>query len=296
MIQYLEQYIDRISNIERKSRNTIKAYRADVIQFIEYFQKSEKVDLKFEKHDMLDFLHDLRNQGISHRSIARKISVLKDFANFLIDSKIASEDNLFGLISLSNPKFDKVLPKIIDFETFCSVIEFIKTDSLFYKKIWQKKRDIALICLLYTSGMRISEALSIEKKDFLQTTEFIQIKGKGGRYRMSPILDIANIEIRDYLELCPIDRDFLFISNNGSKYSARIFQKNLENIRRTLNIGEFLSPHCLRHSCATELLKNGGQIRIIQDLLGHASLKTTQLYTQVAKNQIFTDYIKIMND
>ncbi len=290
-----EDYLNNLQFLEKRSEKTIKAYKSDISQFLLYLNESE-IDFHIvTKDDLMSFFEQLKDSGVGPRSLARKISCLKSFANFLIESGIYTEKQLFYILNLHHPRFEKFLPKVASFEVILKVIEFIKNDESFYKKDWEKLRDISLIVMLYTSGMRVFEALSITKKQFLSHQGFVNIIGKGRKERIIPILPICDEYIGKYLSLCEFSRDYLFISSSGLDFPARIFQKNLEYIRRALGIGEFLTPHCFRHSCATSLLDNNAQIRKIQELLGHSSLRTTQNYTHVSNQKMMFDYDKIMN-
>lgn len=296
MEQILKEYLDELGFVKRKSEKTIKAYDCDILQFLRHI-KEKKVDIKNVKKDILmSFFEKLKDEGVTSRSISRKISAITSFTKFLIEKKLLSQEEAFFILNLRRPKFNKILPKIASLEVILRAIEVVKSDQNLYQNKWEAKRDIALIVLLYTSGMRISEALSVTKKQFLSHNGFVLIIGKGRKERFSPIVEIVDSLIKDYLKSCPHDCEKLFISKTGVNFSCRLFQKNLENIRRASGIGDFLTPHCLRHSCATVLLENDGGIRKIQELLGHSSLKTTQGYTQVSNKKLTIDYNKIMNN
>jgi len=293
---FINKYIQYLDNFRKLSQNTISAYKIDILQFFDYLKSINQEINTINKDEIRKFFEKMYDQNIISRSIARKISCIKSFASYLIHHGNFTPEDLKNIVNLRQPKIPSRLPKAEEFSVILKIIEYIKSnDCKIYKQIWQKYRDIALIILLYTSGMRLSESLSILKKDYLESIDFIKILGKGNKYRMIPLINIAKVSIDKYLEFCQFNEQHLFISNTGIKYSPRIFQKNLENIRKNLNLSDNITPHCLRHSCATALLSNGGQIRKIQELLGHVNLSTTQIYTKVNQTKIISEYDKIMN-
>ncbi|QED23180.1 tyrosine-type recombinase/integrase [Candidatus Deianiraea vastatrix] len=288
-------FIEFLKNFRNFSHHTISAYTIDLVQFETYLLSISKNMNTVTKDEIRDFFAKMYDDGVVAKTIARKISCLKSFARYLINHNHYEAFELKNIINIRLPKLGSRLPKAENNEIIEKIISYINQDFSIYKQEWQKRRDIALVTLLYTTGMRISEALSITKAKYLENKGYIAITGKGGKERIVPIIDIASSKINNYLQICPFDRDFLFISNTGLEFSARIFQKNLENIRKNLNLSDSLTPHCLRHSCATAILENGGQIRKIQELLGHKSPSTTQIYTKVSKEKIAMNYSKIMN-
>jgi integrase/recombinase XerC len=151
------------------------------------------------------------------------------------------------------------------------------------KKSWVQKRNLALLYLLYGCGLRISEALSITKKHLVDKST-LTVMGKGKKERLIPVLGIVSQSIANYLEELPHDisnEDMIFVGDRGSPLRASAFQRDLKQARINLGLPQTITPHALRHSFATHLLKNGGDLRVIQELLGHSSLSTTEIYTEV---------------
>ena len=186
---------------------------------------------------------------------------------------------------IKTPKIGKYLPKAVDEVDINKIISAINDLK---KPEWEKKRDLALTTLIYGCGLRISEALSLRKLDLLSGDSLI-LKGKGGKERMVPILPIIQKRVKDYLDLCPHkveNKDLVFLGTKGGLYHGRTFRKLLSDLRRVLNLSETITPHAFRHSFATHLLESGGDLRMIQDLLGHSSLSTTQRYIKVDRDRL----------
>ena len=203
--------------------------------------------------------------------------------NYLKFSSLKNEQYKFGYTEiqlLKNPKIPKSLPKPISESQIDQLIEQLVKVS---KKSWVQKRNLALLYLLYGCGLRISEALSITKKHLADKTS-LTIMGKGRKERLIPILEIVSRSIEDYLKELPYQTsqdDLIFVGDRGAPLKASAFQRDLKQARINLGLPPTTTPHALRHSFATHLLKNGGDLRVIQELLGHSSLSTTQIYTEV---------------
>ena len=192
---------------------------------------------------------------------------------------------------ISSPRRAKVLPKALDVDDTFKVLETV--EKLASEK-WQGLRDVAILTILYGCGLRISEALSLNVGD-IGHNDFLKIKGKGNKERLVPLLPVVKEKINAYLAACPYDikpGEALFLGARGERLSPRIVQRTLEKIRGILGLPDTLTPHALRHSFATHLLAAGTDLRSIQELLGHASLNTTQRYTDVQIDKLQRDYQK----
>jgi integrase/recombinase XerC len=166
-------------------------------------------------------------------------------------------------------------------------LDYIK---YYRKNDWEVKRDMALLTLIYCCGLRIGEALNLTNRNFIQKDK-LKVLGKGKKERILYVLPIAIELINMYKKSCPYNTDiFIFYGNRGKKYQAAIFQKLIQNIRNFLNLNDNVTPHAFRHSFSTELLSNGVDLRVIQELLGHSSLKTTQIYTHIDSKKMIEDY------
>ncbi len=278
----------------RYSVHTLDAYSRDLaifLQFLEeFFNKvpSLKILQKADVRTFRAFLSNRNARYIEKSSTARELSSLKNFYHWLAKNQII--DNT-SLSIISSPKQGKILPKAIDVNDTFNVLEIVKD---FSKQEWQGLRDVAILTILYGCGLRISEALSLNMGD-INHNNFLKIKGKGNKERLVPILPIIREKIDAYLSACPYNiknGEALFLGARGERISPRIIQRNLEKVRRYLGLNDNLTPHALRHSFATHLLANGTDLRSLQELLGHASLSTTQRYTDVQIETLKKEYSK----
>ena len=289
-----QDWLSNLKNIKGLSDNTLEAYKIDIIKFI-YFLRNylgndpSLNDLrKLTNNNFRGYLAEQKNLGISNISIARQISSLKSFFNYLI--KIKKIDNS-PILNLKGPKQKKSLPRHIIADL---AIEVIKEAKNIDDEKWIGQRNQTILILLYGCGLRISEALNLNYSD-ITSNDYLIIKGKGNKERIVPIMDYIRDSIVNYIKVCPFEfsnSDPLFIGKRRKRLSPRIIQYALEKIRVSLSLPETATPHALRHSFATHLLENGGDLRTIQELLGHSSLSTTQKYTKVENSQLLNVYTK----
>ena len=287
-------WINYLSNIKKLSHNSVISYKNDLSKFFMFFQDyiEKNIGLKeiesIKISEFRSFLTYRRNSEISSNSIARNISALKSFFRFLIKNNKIKESSVFNLKS---PKLKKSLPRPINVDL---AIQVIKQAEEIEDEKWIGLRNKAILILLYGCGLRISEALSLNYDD-VQNEDHILIKGKGEKERIVPMMPYIKKGIENYLEACPkeiISGEALFIGKRFSRLSPRIIQYALEKIRTALSLPETATPHALRHSFATHLLDSGGDLRTIQELLGHSSLSTTQKYTKVETSKLLDIYKK----
>ena len=287
-------WLDYLSNIKKLSQNSVVSYKNDLSKFFIFFQDyiEKNIGLKeiesIKISEFRSFLTYRRNSEISSNSIARNISALKSFFRFLIKNNKIKESSVFNLKS---PKLKKSLPRPINVDL---AIQVIKQAEEIEDEKWIGLRNKAILILLYGCGLRISEALSLNYDD-VQNEDHILIKGKGEKERIVPMMTYIKKGIENYLEACPkeiISGEALFIGKRFSRLSPRIIQYALEKIRTALSLPETATPHALRHSFATHLLDSGGDLRTIQELLGHSSLSTTQKYTKVETSKLLDIYKK----
>ena len=289
-----QDWLSNLRNIKGLYDNTLEAYKIDIIKFI-YFLRNylgndpSLNDLrKLTNNSFRGYLAEQKNLGISNVSIARQISSLKSFFNYLI--KIKKIDNS-PILNLKGPKQKKSLPRPIIADL---AIEVIKEAKNIDDEKWIGQRNQTILILLYGCGLRISEALNLNYSD-ITSNDYLVIKGKGNKERIVPIMDYIRDSIVNYIKVCPFEfsnSDPLFIGKRRKRLSPRIIQYALEKIRVSLSLPETATPHALRHSFATHLLENGGDLRTIQELLGHSSLSTTQKYTKVENSQLLNVYTK----
>ena len=287
-------WLNYLSNIKKLSQNSVVSYKNDLSKFFIFFQDyiEKNIGLKeiesIKISEFRSFLTYRRNSEISSNSIARNISALKSFFRFLIKNNKIKESSVFNLKS---PKLKKSLPRPINVDL---AIQVIKQAEEIEDEKWIGLRNKAILILPYGCGLRISEALSLNYDD-VQNEDHILIKGKGEKERIVPMMPYIKKGIENYLKACPkeiISGEALFIGKRFSRLSPRIIQYALEKIRTALSLPETATPHALRHSFATHLLDSGGDLRTIQELLGHSSLSTTQKYTKVETSKLLDIYKK----
>ena len=287
-------WLGNLKEVRNLSDNTLISYKHDVKSFIEFISThtGSEVSIKYlndmKISDFRSFLSYLRNKDISSTSIARIISSLKSFFNYLLNINLIEST---VVQSLRTPKQKKSLPRPISSEL---AIETIKHAQDMEKEKWIGMRNKSILMLLYGCGLRISEALNLNFED-INENDYLIIKGKGNKERMVPLMDYVKNDIENYMHECPknfMKDDPLFVGKRLDRLSPRIIQYVLEKIRHNLSLPETATPHALRHSFATHLLNSGGDLRTIQELLGHSSLSTTQKYTKVETEKLYEAYSK----
>lgn len=280
---WLQRWHDKLLLQKRFSLHTLHGYFTDLRIFFDFmhFHLGEMVSLAslqdLTAQDIRSFLTSRVKEGVSKRSNARMLSTLKSFFKFLNQNGIETTQ---ALQVISSPRLEKLLPHPI-------AIEEAQALTSLESETWEGLRDQALFTLLYGAGLRISEALGLNGQDIseqVEDTQSLVIKGKGGKERMVPLLPQVLEKIAVYSKACPFDltsEEALFVGSRGARLNAGVAQKKLAKLKVQLGLPDSLTPHALRHSFATHLLASGGDLRKIQELLGHSSLSTTQIYTQV---------------
>lgn len=278
---------------ERKSSvHTLSAYSRDLSAFLEFLHKqlerpAEIDDLnKLVVEDFRKFLEYRINHGISHSSIARGMSTLRNFFRFLDRTGRGSNATIKAVRS---PKPKPPLPKPISVE---DSLDVIKAVSQLSDTPWISKRDVAIFTLLYGCGLRIDEALSLNNVD-KPDGDVMTVTGKGNKQRIVPILPIVCDAINVYIAARPFSEQPdkpLFVGARGGRLNAGVVQRQMRRVRQRLGLPSTATPHALRHSFATHLLSAGGDLRTIQELLGHSSLSTTQRYTSVDSKRLLEVY------
>jgi integrase/recombinase XerC len=238
--------------------------------------------------DMRAWMAQTRGQGVGARSLARKLSAVKAFYRWLAEREGFEAT---AVLSIRAPKFQKKLPRPLAVDAAHSLIDAIEIQS---DKPWVAARDVAVVTLLWGCGLRISEALSLSGADApLPAT--LRIRGKGGKERLVPVLPAAADAVDAYLRLCPYACEAdapLFRAIRGGPLAPGAIQKVMARARMQLGLPASATPHAMRHSFATHLLNAGGDLRTIQELLGHASLSTTQAYTGVDTARLMEVYAR----
>jgi integrase/recombinase XerC len=281
----------------RMSGETVEAYGRDVRQFLEFLADhfGRRVTLAMlddlATRDVRAFMARRRGNGIGGRSLMRGLAGVRSFARFL---ERQGKGRVGALSAIRAPKIEKSLPKPLAV-TPAKRLADTGLRAGEDREPWVLARDAAVLALLYGSGLRISEALSLKAKDVPapDAGDSITVIGKGRKPRMVPVLRPVLTLIAEYVALCPygLAPDHpIFVGAKGGPLSPRIIQLVMERLRGVLNLPETATPHTLRHSFATHLLGRGGDLRAIQELLGHASLSTTQIYTAVDTERLLEVY------
>jgi integrase/recombinase XerC len=292
----LARWRAQLSTERQLSANTVEAYERDVSQFLRFLSQHLGSEVT---HDLLSALQPLdvraflaarRSDGISSRSLMRMLAGSRSFARFLERDGKATVAALF---MIRTPKPGKTLPRPL---AVAAAKRMTETDPRAgeEREPWVLARDAAVLALLYGSGLRVSEALGLKRQDLSgERTETFTVTGKGNKQRMVPVLSRVVALIREYIALCPYDLPAegpLFVGAKGGRLSPRIVQLAMARIRGALGLPESATPHALRHSFATHLLAAGADLRSVQELLGHASLSTTQVYTAVDTDRLLEAY------
>ena len=290
-------WLDHLKSERHLAEKTREAYARDLKQFLAFLTGHEGrlADLemlaRLSPRDFRSFLVNRRRQGVASRSLARTLSALRVFFGFLERRGLAKND---ALASVSVPKTAHSIPKPVGQTQAREIVDQTRAGAAANAPEWTIARDTAVITLLYGSGLRISEALGLNKDEApIGARDILRITGKGGKTRIVPVLPLAQEAVERYLELCPRElapEGPLFIGQQGRRLSPRIIQLVMARLRGALGLPRSATPHALRHSFATHLLGSGADLREIQELLGHASLSTTQVYTEVDAQHLIKIY------
>ena len=290
----LADWLDVQKAIKGAADNTLTAYQADVTAFLAFMTDYHGAPsglgalARITTSDMRAWMANTRGNDVGARSLARKLSAVKSFYRWLSDREGFEPT---AVLSARAPKFQKKLPRPLAPDAARAVIDTVEMQA---RQPWVAQRDIAVITLLYGCGLRISEALSLKGAD-APLPPVLRILGKGGKERIVPVLDAARDAVDAYLRACPYPAEPtepLFRAVRGGALTPRPIQKVMEKTRMQLGLPATATPHALRHSFATHLLSAGGDLRSIQELLGHASLSTTQAYTAVDTARLMEVYEK----
>jgi integrase/recombinase XerC len=291
----LARWLRHLSGERRLSPKTVEAYARDVSQFLSFLSRhlGARVTLatlsRMKPLDVRAFMAARRADGISSRSLVRMLAGARSFARFLERS---GKSSVGALSAVRGPKMAKTLPRPLTIATAKRMTE-IESRAGEDREPWILARDAAVFALLYGSGLRISEALGLKRNDMRGDIDTISVKGKGSKLRMVPVLPQVTNAIAEYISVCPYDLPAegpLFVGARGGALSPRIVQLAMACMRGALGLPETATPHALRHSFATHLLARGGDLRAVQELLGHASLSTTQVYTAVDTQRLLEAY------
>lgn len=287
------QWLDHLAHERAAAANTIEAYARDLRQFLIWMKARVGHVPAVSDLGQLDarafraFMAARRKSGLESRSLARTMAALRAFFRWL---ESAETINNRAILQVALPKIGHSVPKPLTVDSAAHVALGEPTAA----SDWIGARDTAVLLLLYGAGLRISEALSLTVADApLPGRDTLVVSGKGGKERLVPILPVIQQAVARYMRLCPYPLSSegpLFLGAKGGRLSPRIIQLAMERLRGALNLPATATPHALRHSFATHLLSAGADLRQIQELLGHSSLSTTQIYTEVDRERLLKVY------
>ena len=285
LISKITDYLDFLENIKGLSANTIKSYQRDLIKF-SHFSEAANVDSfdMFTEEICSSWIADLFQQNVSARSIQRHISSAKGFFEYAQKNTLINSSP-FELIN--SPKSPNYLPNVLSPEDVEQLLNF-KPKNI------QETRDMAIVELIYSSGLRVSEAANVDLNDFEESGNFLRVLGKGSKTRLVPVGRFAKSAIDKWIKerkkISTID-GALFVNLRGGRISTRSIQERIKTLALMQGLPP-VNPHMLRHSFATHLLESSGDLRSIQELLGHSSLSTTQIYTRLDYQHLIKIYEK----
>ncbi|MCG0274599.1 MAG: tyrosine recombinase XerC [Thermosediminibacteraceae bacterium] len=282
----VDSFLNYIRAAKNQSENTLKAYANDLGQFLEYLEQnkiSETMTLKDVTHlDIRGFLAYLKEKGVDKKTIARKLSALRSFFKYLSSEGLVTED---PTRIIQGMKLPKKLPLFLYPAEIEALLSAPGKDVLGI-------RDKALMELLYATGVRVSELVSIKLKDVNMGANFIIVYGKGSRERVVFFGSKAAESLDEYLKksrpylVKNLSCEYLFLNKNGTRLTDRSVRRIIDKYVKKLSLNKNVSPHTLRHTFATHMLNNGADLKTVQELLGHVSLSTTQIYTHVTKERL----------
>lgn len=264
------------------SELTIKSYQLDLTDFFRFIESKKINYLTITNHDVRGYLKYLDSCNLKNSTISRRISTLRTFYNYLVDENIV-ENNVFH--NVKNPKLEKKLPNYLNYNEMEELLESIDistTEGL-------EKR--LLIEMFYSTGCRVSEMINVKISDIDFTNKTIRIMGKGSKERIVYFGDYASKYLDNYLSKVKCDK-YLFTNKKGEKLTINEVEQIVKDIMKHISIKTHVTPHTLRHTFATHLLNNGADIRTVQELLGHANLSTTGIYTHVSSDRLKDIYFK----
>ncbi len=288
----LERWLAELASVAGRSEKTVAAYRLDVHGFLEFLQGYEGETLgvsaisRLDTRTMRAWMAHERGRGLSARSLARALSAVKGFVAWMAEREGFDPT---GVLMRRAPRFKAKLPRPLEEDSARTLVDAVEQHA---RTPWVALRDQAVVLLLYGCGLRISEALGLRGRD-VPLGETMRIRGKGRKDRLVPVVPVARQAMDAYVDACPFEiegTEPVFRGVRGGALNPRQVQKLMATVRAQLGLPSSATPHAMRHSFATHLLNAGGDLRTIQDLLGHASLSTTQAYTAVDTSRLMEVY------
>jgi integrase/recombinase XerD len=290
MESYVNEFINYLAVERGLAQNTLESYGRDLRQFNTFLQNSQLDFIRNSNRDtILSYLNSLQVKGRAVSTISRNLAAIKSFYQYLVREHHIEKD---PAVNLESPKLEKKLPKIL---TITEVEELLKQPNAFQPT---GLRDKAMLELLYATGIRVSELISLNISDVNLDMGYIKCYGKGAKERIVPLGSIAAKCVQEYIGkgrpklVRTYEEPSLFVNHHGNRLTRQGFWKIIKKYALEASITKEITPHTLRHSFATHLLENGADLRSVQEMLGHADISTTQIYTHVTKNRLKEVYDK----
>ena len=282
---YLGKYEEYLKYELNYSEYTIKNYSIHVTKFFEYLDKKNLSYNMLTKDNIIDYLKFLDEQNYTNRSISLILSSLRSFYDFLIEEK-KLDSNIFKFVS--NPKLDKKLPNFLSYEEYRKIYDSIPEDNIL------NIRNKLIIEMLYATGMRVSELVNLKIENINFSDKSIRVLGKGKKERIVYYGQFAEIILDKYLKIRNSNNEYLILNNKGNKITVRGIEIIIEKLALSAAVKNNVTPHTFRHTFATHLLNGGADIKSVQELLGHSSLNTTEVYTHITSDYLKEVYLKNM--
>lgn len=290
MESYLNEFINYLAVERGLAQNTLESYGRDLRQYNDYLSNSHLDLIKnTDRNTILNYLRSLQSKGRAVSTISRNLAAIKSYYQYLMRERYIDQD---PAANLESPKLEKKLPKIL---TISEVEELLKQPNT---TLPAGLRDKAMLELLYATGIRVSELIALNISDVNLDMAYIKCYGKGAKERIVPLGSIAARCVQEYMNkgrsklVRTYDEPALFVNHHGNRLTRQGFWKIIKKYAQEANINKDITPHTLRHSFATHLLENGADLRSVQEMLGHADISTTQIYTHVTKNRLKEVYDK----
>lgn len=296
MEEDVKQYLEYLKIVCNYSENTIQSYKIELYKYEEFLKKNKIHYLKIAKDEVREYLKYLDKKNYKNSSVAKNISTLRSFYRYLVSIEKISK-NIFA--SIRNPKLEKKLPNYISEIDMETLLEFSKKKG--YKATIYTNRNLLLLEMLYDTGCRVSELVHIKLKDIDKVKKSICVIGKGSKERIvyfgEYTLDTLNLYFVDREEILKGKKnEYLFVSKENSNLTTRRVAQIINEVIKEVEIKNKISPHTFRHTFATHLLNHDADLRSVQELLGHSSLSTTQVYTHVSNDRLRQVYLNAHKD
>lgn len=292
----VKKYLEYLKVELNYSQNTISSYEIELYKYKEFIDTNKINYLKINKEEIREYLKYLDNKKYKSRSIAKNISTIRGFYRYLVSVDKLSK-NIFA--SIRNPKLEKKLPNYISELDMVTILDFTKKKD--YKQTIFTNRNLLLLEMLYDTGCRVSELVHIKLKDVNKTEKNIRVKGKGNKERIvyfgEYTLDTLNLYLLDREELLNGKKsEYLFVAKESSSLTTRRIAQIINQVIEEVEIKNKITPHTFRHTFATHLLNHDADLRSVQELLGHSSLSTTQVYTHISNERLRQVYLSAHKD